>query len=260
MVKYYGRARTRIGSVNTNQLGLKMSGCPSKVGLNPVNNRYIQHRVNCMNGICGIPLQNGAPWRISPFRNLNTKYCKPVSNKCLAAAGGIGTIYTPYFKTNAPGTKGCGYYGLSGSAARGARDSALGNPPCTTTNFKTTKVQATALYNACGNGFLEPVFGELAGVNTNAPALTATFPEIKGIVLGNPNLCPTGTVIIYVTGPLSQGTPIAANFINTFTGQIHVYSVMGGPSGGPPAYFKLEPISSANKLQLEQAYCVQLIF
>ena len=46
MVKYYGRARTRIGSVNTNQLGLKMSGCPGKVGLNPVNNRYIQHRVN----------------------------------------------------------------------------------------------------------------------------------------------------------------------------------------------------------------------
>ena len=42
MVKYYGRARTRIGSVNTNQLGLKMSGCPGKVGLNPVNNRYIQ--------------------------------------------------------------------------------------------------------------------------------------------------------------------------------------------------------------------------
>ncbi len=28
MVKYYGRARQRIGSVNTNQLGLKMSGAP----------------------------------------------------------------------------------------------------------------------------------------------------------------------------------------------------------------------------------------
>lgn len=108
MVKYYGRARTRIGSVNTNQLGLKMSGCPGKVGLNPVNNRYIQQRVNCMNGICGIPLANGAPWRTSPFRNLSAKFCKPASSKCLAAAGGIGTIYTPYFKTNAPGTKGCG--------------------------------------------------------------------------------------------------------------------------------------------------------
>jgi hypothetical protein len=42
MVKYYGRARQRIGSVNTNQLGLKMSGCPSRVGRNPVNARYIK--------------------------------------------------------------------------------------------------------------------------------------------------------------------------------------------------------------------------
>ena len=75
MVKYYGRARQRIGSVNTNQLGLKMSGCPSKVGRNPTNVRYIQNRVNCMNGICGIPLQNGAPWRVSQFRKLKTKYC-----------------------------------------------------------------------------------------------------------------------------------------------------------------------------------------
>ena len=32
MVCYYGRAKQRTGSVNTNQPGLKMSGCPSKVG------------------------------------------------------------------------------------------------------------------------------------------------------------------------------------------------------------------------------------
>lgn len=32
MVRYTGRAKTRTGSVNTNQLGLKMSGCPSTVG------------------------------------------------------------------------------------------------------------------------------------------------------------------------------------------------------------------------------------
>jgi len=65
MVRYYGRARQRTGSVNTNQLGLKMSGCPGKVGLNPVNNRYIQQRVACNRGVCGIPKVHGVDWRYS---------------------------------------------------------------------------------------------------------------------------------------------------------------------------------------------------
>ena len=106
MVRYYGRARQRIGSVNTNQMGLKMSGCPSKVGLNPTNNRYIQQRVNCANGRCGIPIVNGAIWRHN-FRN-KKPYCKDPSSKCLAAAGGIRNIYTPYYKTIQPGKYGCG--------------------------------------------------------------------------------------------------------------------------------------------------------
>ena len=32
MVRYTGRMKVRTGAVNTNQLGLKMSGCPSRVG------------------------------------------------------------------------------------------------------------------------------------------------------------------------------------------------------------------------------------
>ena len=47
MVLYYGRAKQRVGSVNTKQRGLKMSGCPSRVGRNPVNTRYIAQRVKC---------------------------------------------------------------------------------------------------------------------------------------------------------------------------------------------------------------------
>ena len=47
MVKYYGRARQRTGSVNTNHPGLKMSGCPSKVGRKGYINRYIAQRVKC---------------------------------------------------------------------------------------------------------------------------------------------------------------------------------------------------------------------
>ena len=61
MVKYYGRARQRTGSVNTNQRGLKMSGCPSKVGRSIAISRYIQRRVNCMTGVCGAIMVHGVP-------------------------------------------------------------------------------------------------------------------------------------------------------------------------------------------------------
>lgn len=121
MVKYYGRARTRTGSVNTTQLGLKMSGCPSKVGLSAQNNRYIQHRVSCMRGICGYPLVNGSIWRYS-LKNM-PPFCAEPSQKCLAAAGGIGNINTPYYKTVQAGKEGCGLrntilpFGLRLSAA-----------------------------------------------------------------------------------------------------------------------------------------------
>ena len=107
MVLYYGRAKTRTGSVNTNQLGLKMSGCPSKVGRKGYISRYIQRRVNCMEGVCG-PLKLYGVERpsLSTYRN-KAPYCKNRVSKCLAAAGGIRAIYVPYYKTIAPGKKGC---------------------------------------------------------------------------------------------------------------------------------------------------------
>ena len=107
MVKYYGRARQRIGAVNTNQLGLKMSGCPSRVGRNPVNARYISHRVNCMNGTCGPVMIHGVPYYPNKFRN-KFPYCVEKTSKCQAAAGGIGNINSPYYRTPQPGEMGCG--------------------------------------------------------------------------------------------------------------------------------------------------------
>lgn len=53
MVKYYGRARQRTGSVNTNQPGLKMAGCPSNVGRKGTLDRYVGQRVNCNLKVCG---------------------------------------------------------------------------------------------------------------------------------------------------------------------------------------------------------------
>jgi uncharacterized protein YneF (UPF0154 family) len=105
MVKYYGRARQRIGSVNSNQQGLKMGGCPSKIGHSVTINNYIGMRVNCLKGICGGSFQNNKMWKKS-IKN-SPPYCIKPSNKCLAAAGGVGLINTPYKKTPTHGSMGC---------------------------------------------------------------------------------------------------------------------------------------------------------
>ena len=106
MVKYYGRAKQRVGAVNTNQLGLKMSGCPSRVGRSGKNIRLLGQRVNCMQGICAPVLVHGVPWR-QTYRNAHP-FCVFGSTKCLASAGGVGHIKTPYYRTPNPGEKGCG--------------------------------------------------------------------------------------------------------------------------------------------------------
>ncbi len=60
-----------------------------------------------MQGTCG-PIQiHGVNVPSNKFRN-NPPYCKKRSTTCLAAAGGIGNINTPYYRTPAPGEKGCG--------------------------------------------------------------------------------------------------------------------------------------------------------
>lgn len=61
MARYVGRARTRTGSVNTRQLGIKMSGLPRSVGHSIVIVDYIKKRVHALKP-CN-PTQNGRPWR-----------------------------------------------------------------------------------------------------------------------------------------------------------------------------------------------------
>ena len=62
MVKYYGRARQRIGSVNTNYQGQKMSGNGQSIGSFGAIRNYIKRRVN-QKGLCRPPMQNGTIWR-----------------------------------------------------------------------------------------------------------------------------------------------------------------------------------------------------
>ena len=106
MVKYYGRARQRTGSVNSNQLGIKMSGSGHVPGRQGYLSRYISRRVNSCMGQCGPIYQNGQIWT-STFRN-NPPHCKAASCASLAAAGGVGrSRHVPYYRIPGPGSKGC---------------------------------------------------------------------------------------------------------------------------------------------------------
>ena len=107
MVKYYGRARTRTGSVNTNQLGLKMSGCPSTVGKQGRIARYMGRRVDCMMGLCKPIRYHEVIWPRTRMRN-QPPFCQAHATKCLASAGGVGTNHNiPYYRIPAAGESGC---------------------------------------------------------------------------------------------------------------------------------------------------------
>jgi len=111
MVKYYGRARQRTGSVNTKQMGLKMAGCPPTVGKKGTIIRYESRRAPCggakracgLNG-CGFTCRFGVSgcWGTPA----TTKYCQPrpilpglgcvaVAARTAARGGGVGNIWTP---------------------------------------------------------------------------------------------------------------------------------------------------------------------
>jgi len=94
MVKYYGRARQRIGSVNTNQIGLKMSGCPSKVGRQGYLSRYIARRAQCNLKYCGPVFYHGIPW------SYNTSRCVQKVPRGQSFNSGVGHKSTPRFACN----------------------------------------------------------------------------------------------------------------------------------------------------------------
>ena len=91
MVKYYGRARQRIGSVNTNQIGLKMSGCPSKVGRQGYLSRYIAKRAQCNLKYCGPVFYHGVFWR------WNSGRCVAKAPRGQSFNSGVGHKSTPRF-------------------------------------------------------------------------------------------------------------------------------------------------------------------
>ena len=91
MVKYHGRARMRTGAVNTNQIGLKMSGCPSKIGKQGSLVRYQSRRAQCNLKFCGPVYYQGQIW------TTNSSRCVPRVRACQSFNSGVGRINAPRF-------------------------------------------------------------------------------------------------------------------------------------------------------------------
>lgn len=96
MVKYYGRAKTRTGSVNTNQIGLKMSGCPSKIGRQGYLSKHIAKRSICNLKFCGIVPYSGP----GLIYSINRNRCVKRAPRGQSFNAGVGNKANPRFACN----------------------------------------------------------------------------------------------------------------------------------------------------------------
>jgi hypothetical protein len=92
MVKYYGRAKERTGSVNTNQIGLNMSGCVSRVGRTGPLANNLSTRSKCNVKFCGDVIYQGKVWAT------NDGPCVEKAPRTQSFNSGVGHRAFPAFK------------------------------------------------------------------------------------------------------------------------------------------------------------------
>jgi hypothetical protein len=93
MVRYYGRARQRTGSVNTNQIGLNMSGNGRIIGHKNINT--IKNRIVSNQKFYGPIYYQGQLWNTNEGCNCVKK--APLNQ---GLSGGVGRINNPRTKCN----------------------------------------------------------------------------------------------------------------------------------------------------------------
>ena len=101
MVRYYGRARQRLGSVNTNQPGLKQAGCPGTVGKQGLIIQHLGKRVNCNLKTCGLPMSGlrcrygvaDAIGRDKTFMDIQNSNNPAIKDYCKQVVGGQNGVY-----------------------------------------------------------------------------------------------------------------------------------------------------------------------
>ena len=92
MVRYEGRAKERTGSVNTNQIGLNMSGCVSRVGRTGPLAKNVSMRSKCNVKFCGDVIYQGKVWAT------NDGPCVKKAPRTQSFNSGVGHRAFPAFK------------------------------------------------------------------------------------------------------------------------------------------------------------------
>ena len=90
MVRYYGRQKLLTSVLNTNQIGLNMSGASSSVGSSISNRRYTKRRVRDNLKFCGPVYYHGKLWSNNSGNSCVKK--APINQ---GLSGGIGRINNP---------------------------------------------------------------------------------------------------------------------------------------------------------------------
>ena len=90
MVKYYGRAKQKTGSLNTNQTAFNLGGLGGGVGRR--HSKY-KKRAGSNVKVCGPVHYQGQIWSVNTKQN---SICIPPSKTC-SSAGGVGRINAPRF-------------------------------------------------------------------------------------------------------------------------------------------------------------------
>ncbi len=95
MVLYYGRQKLLTSTLNTNQIGLKMSGTAPSVGSSISTRRLVKRRVRDNLKFCGPVYYHGQLWSYN-----SGDRCVEKAPKNQSLAGGVGRINNPRTKCN----------------------------------------------------------------------------------------------------------------------------------------------------------------
>ena len=95
MVRYNGRQKLLTSTLNTNQIGLKMSGTAPSVGTSISARRYTKRRVRDNLKFCGPVYYHGQLWSSNSGDS-----CVKKAPKNQSLAGGVGRINNPRTKCN----------------------------------------------------------------------------------------------------------------------------------------------------------------
>ena len=164
MVKYYGRAKQKTGSLNTNQTAFNLGGLGGGVGRR--HSKY-KKRAGSNVKVCGPVHYQGQIWSVNTKQN---SICIPPSKTC-SSAGGVGRINAPRFS-------------CSKSDGQQGRDNDIRPPVFTSSDTFTVEENETFIGNVTatdpeGNPVTFTISGDVIEITPDGVLTFKTPPDFE---------------------------------------------------------------------------------